>query len=306
VIFAGSAKKANGSMLPISRRRFLQQGTVAATALASSLAQPVWADPLGGPIGLQLYTVADALQKDVGATLKQLRAIGYKSVETAAFAGLTAKQFRDAVEAAGLVCHSAHLQMNAPDLGPVFDDARAVGAHFAVCSAMFPPTASSPPSSDDYKRLAARLNDIGQKAQHANLQYAYHNHNFEFKIVDAQKAGYDVLLEETDPALVDFELDCGWMIAAGFNPIEYFQKYPRRYKMLHIKDFVVGSKISTSLTINRPQGTELGRGHIDYKPIFDAAAKTDVKYYFVEQEPPFPDMTSLEAAKVDYDYLHSL
>jgi sugar phosphate isomerase/epimerase len=73
--------------------------------------------------------------------------------------------------------------------------------------------------------------------------------------------------------------------------------------MLHIKDFVAGSKVSTSLTIDRPQGTELGRGHIDYKPIFAAAAKTDVTYYFVEQEPPFLDMSSLDAAKVDYDYL---
>jgi sugar phosphate isomerase/epimerase len=290
-------------MQPPSRRQFLQRGTVAAAALGTSLAQPLRATPLGKPIGLQLYTVADALAKDVPATLKQLSAIGYKSVETAGFAGLTGKQFRDALDQAGLVCHSAHLQMNSPDLSPVFDDAQTVGAHFVVCSGIFPPTASSPPSLDDYKRLAALLNDIAQKAKQANLQYAYHNHNFEFKALDDGKVGYDVLLEETDPSLVDFELDCGWMIAAGFSPVQYFQKYPRRYKMLHIKDFVAGSKVSTSLTIDRPQGTELGRGHIDYKPIFAAAAKTDVTYYFVEQEPPFLDMSSLDAAKVDYDYL---
>jgi sugar phosphate isomerase/epimerase len=293
-------------MQPLSRRQFLQRGTVAAAALGTSLAQPAWATPLGKPIGLQLYTVADALEKDVPGTLKQLSAIGYKSVETAGFAGVTGKQFRDALDQAGLVCHSAHLQMNSPDLGPVFEDAQTVGAHFVVCSGMFPPTAGSPPTLDDYKRLAALLNDIAQKAKQANLQYAYHNHNFEFKALDDpddHKVGYDTLLEETDPSLVDFELDCGWMIAAGFSPVQYFQKYPRRYKMLHIKDFVAGSKISTSLKIDRPQGTELGRGHIDYKPIFQAAAKTDVQYYFVEQEPPFLDMSSLDAAKVDYDYL---
>jgi sugar phosphate isomerase/epimerase len=294
-------------MQPLSRRQFLQRGTAAAAALGASLAQPVWATPLGKPIGLQLYTVADALAKDVSGTLNQLSAIGYKSVETAGFASLTAKQFRDALDAAGLVCHSAHLQMNTPNLAPVFEDAHAVGAHFAVCSGMFPSTAGSPPTLDDYKRLAALLNDIGERAQQANLQYAYHNHNFEFKELGDpgdHKIGYDVLLDATDPSLVDFELDCGWMVAAGFNPVEYFRKYPHRYKMLHIKDFVAGSKISTSLAKDlRPQGTELGRGHIDYKPIFHAAAKTDVTYYYVEQEPPFLDMSSLDAAKVDYDYL---
>jgi len=294
-------------MSPLSRRQFLQRGTAAAATVASSLALPAWAIPSRVPIGLQLYTVADALQKDVGGTLEQVSAVGYKEVETAGFAGLTAKQFRAALDGADLICHSAHLQMNSPDLGPVFEDAHTLGAHFAVCSAIFPPAAGSPPTLDDYKKLAALLNDIGQRAKDASLQYAYHNHNFEFKTVDDQKVGYDILIAETDPALVDFELDCGWIIAAGYDPIQYFQNFPRRYKMLHIKDFVAGSKLSTSLAKDlRPQGTELGRGHIDYKPIFDAAAKTDVEYYYVEQEPPFLDMRSLEAIKVDYDYLRHL
>jgi sugar phosphate isomerase/epimerase len=290
----------------LSRRQFLQQGSVAAAALATSFAQSARALPASRPIGIQLYTVADALQKDVSGTLKQIRGIGYAEVETAGFASLTAKQFRAAIDDAGLACHSAHLQMNAPDLGPVFEDAQALGAHYVVCSAMLATSPGSAPTADDYKTLAARLNDIGKQAQQANLQYAYHNHNFEFRAFSDGKIGYDVLLAETDPALVDFELDCGWMIAAGFNPIQYFQNFPHRYKMLHIKDFVAGSKISTSLTIDRPQGTELGRGHIDYTPILDAAAKTDVEHIFVEQEPPFPDMSSLDAAKVDYNYLRTL
>jgi sugar phosphate isomerase/epimerase len=293
-------------MPPISRRQFLQQGTVAAATLATSLAQPALALPASRPIGIQLYTVADTLQKDVGGTLKQICGIGYAEVETAGFAGLTAKQFRSAIDDAGLACHSAHLQMNTPDLAPVFDDAQNLGAHYVVCSAIFPSTASSPPSADDYKQLAARLNNIGNQAKQANLQYAYHNHNFEFRAFDDGKIGYDVLLTETDAAFVDFELDCGWMVAAGFDPIQYFQKFPRRYKMLHIKDFVSASKISTSLSVDRPQGTELGRGHIDYRPILAAAAQTDVEHIFVEQEPPFPDMSSLDAAKVDYDYLRAL
>jgi sugar phosphate isomerase/epimerase len=295
-------------MRPISRRQFLKQGTLAAAAatLATSLPRPAWADPLGKPIGLQLYTVADALEKDFRSTLRLISAIGYKEVEPAGYAGQSATQFRAALDAAGLNCHSVHLQMNSPDLTSVFEDAHALGAHFVVCSAMFPPTAGSPPALDDYKKLAALLNDLGQQAERAKLRYAYHNHNFEFRLLENGKPGYDVLLAETDPVLVDFELDCGWMIAAGFDPIQYFQNFPHRYRMLHIKDFTAASKISTSLSVDRPTGTELGRGHIDYKPIFDAAAKTDVQYYYVEQEPPFPDMTSLDAVKIDYDYLHNL
>ena len=295
-------------MAPVSRRHFLQCGAVAATAsLVASFPRRMSAEALPGvPIGIQLYTVGKELQQDVGGTLNQIRAIGYTEVETAGFAGLTAKQFRSELDKAGLQCHSAHLQMNSPDLSPVFDDAHVVGAHFVVSSALFAPGEQAQPTLDDYKKLAARPNDIAQRTQEAGLQYAYHNHNFEFRALGDHKIGYDVLLNETDPSLVDFELDCGWMVAAGYNPIDYFKKYPRRYTMLHIKDFVAG-KVSTSLAADlRPQGTELGRGHIDYGPILDAAAATAVKYYYVEQEPPFVDMTALEAARVDYDYLRHI
>jgi sugar phosphate isomerase/epimerase len=295
-------------MTSISRRRFLQNGAIAgASSLLSVPPGKIHAALAGAPIGIQLYTVGKELQSDVRGTLRQIAAIGYTEVETAGFAGLTAREFRDEITRARLHCHSAHMQWNLQDLGPIFDDAHALGVDFVVSSALFPPGTSDGSTVDGYKKLAAKLNGIAQKTRDAGLQYAYHNHNFEFKDLGAGIIGYDILLSETDPALVQFELDCGWMIAAGFQPIQYFKKYPRRYRMLHIKDFVAGSKISTSLAPDlRPQGTELGRGHIDYKPILNAARGTSVKYLYVEQEPPFLDMPALEAAKVDYDYLRSL
>jgi len=270
-------------MLSISRRRFLQNGAIVGASSLLPMAQGKSNAALAGsPLGIQLYTVGKELQSDVRGTLRQIAAIGYAEVETAGFAGLTAREFRDEVTRAGLHCHSAHMQWNAQDLGPLFDDAHALGVDFVVSSALFPPGAGGAPAVDDYKKLAAKLNDIAQKTHNAGLQYAYHNHNFEFKELGAGKIGYDILLSETDPSLVAFELDCGWMIAAGFQPIQYFKKYPRRYRMLHIKDFVAGSKISTSLAPElRPQGTELGKGYIDYKPILDAAARTAVKYIYV-------------------------
>jgi sugar phosphate isomerase/epimerase len=293
-------------MSAISRRSFLRRGTVTAV-LASSIPSAILAQAPPLPIGIQLYTVDADLKRDTPGTLRQVRAIGYTEVETAGFAGLTAKQFRKGLDEAGLSCHSSHLQMNAVDLSPVFDDATTVGAHYAVCSAMLPASASSQPTVDDYKQMAARLNEIGRMAKTSGLQYAYHNHNMEFRKLDGEAIGYDVLLKETDPALVDFEIDCGWMIAAGYNPIDYFKRDARRIKMLHIKDFVRGSKISTSLAKDlRPQGTELGRGYIDYKPVLAAATRIGIRYFYVEQEPPFLDMPALEAAKVDYGYLHAL
>ena len=111
--------------------------------------------------------------------------------------------------------------------------------------------------------------------------------------------GYDLLLQQTDPGLVKFELDCGWMVAGGQNPVEYFRRYPNRYRMIHVKDFV--------LRPNRPpQGVVLGKGAIDYKPIFPAAKAAGVERYYVEQEPPFIGTTALEAAKLNYEYVQAI
>lgn len=302
-------------MSPIPRRRFLQQGSAAvAAALVASFPRELWANPLGLPIGIQLYTVKDALQNDVAGTLKQLSTMGYKEVEAFHYSGYDPKSLRAALDATGLKCPSAHLSLDGPDLGPEFEGAHTLGAHYAVSSVLqlkdrkHSKGQPAPEMTlDDYKRLAAKMNQIGRKAKQAGLQYAYHNHDMEFRDLGDGKIGYDVLLIETDPELVNFELDCGWMAVAGYSPVEYFRKYPHRYKMLHIKQFVKGSpRTNATSGPTAPVGTELGRGKPDYKPIFATASRIGIQHYFIEQEPPFLDMTSLEAAKMDYDYLRAL
>jgi sugar phosphate isomerase/epimerase len=314
-------------MKQLARRQFLVTGSAAgaALALAHSMPKLLQAEPAGRAIGIQLYTVAADLSADVRGTLTALAKIGYREVESAGFAKLSAKDFRKALDDAGLHCPSAHLGFGASDPSPLFEDAHAVGAHYAVSSVLFAmaPTPSGAPSSkvvresfmnalssltlDDFKRTADLANSIGAKAKQAGLQYAYHNHNFEFKDQGNGQTGYDFLLNQTDPDLVKFELDCGWMVAAGRNPIDYFSKYPNRYRMIHVKDFLPGDKPTTSLMgPDRPKGTELGRGHIDYAPIFPAASAAGVEYFFSEQEPPIEGMTAIEAAKVNYDYMRSL
>jgi sugar phosphate isomerase/epimerase len=311
-------------MKQFARRQFLVTGSAASAgfALAHSMPKLLQAEPTGRAIGIQLYTVAADMTADARGTLTALAKIGYKEVESAGFAKLSGKDFRKALDDAGLHCPSAHLSFSAADPGPLFEDAHALGAHYAVSSVLIamPPTPDGGPAKredfakalanltlDDFKRTADLANSIGAKAKAAGLQYAYHNHNFEFKDQGDGKTGYDLLLSQTDPDLVKFELDCGWMVTAGRNPIDYFSKYPNRYRMIHVKDFVVGSKTSTSLSgPDRPKGTELGRGHIDYAPIFPAASAAGVEYFFSEQEPPIEGMTAIEAAKVNYDYMRAI
>jgi sugar phosphate isomerase/epimerase len=267
-------------------------------------------------LGIQLYTVAADVNKDVPGTLRALSKIGYKFVESAGFAKLPPRDFHKALVEAGLACPSCHLPFSGADPGPVFEDAHAVGARYATASTLFPPTASGTAPDlpkilptltlDDFKKIAALANQIGAKAKAAGLQFVYHNHNFEFRDYGG-KTGYDILLAETDANLVKLELDCGWATAAGQNLLEMFRRHPNRFRMLHVKDFVLKEKPTYALFgPDRPTGTELGRGHIDYKPIFAAAQAAGVEYYFSEQEPPIVNMTPLEAAKANLDYMRSL
>ena len=289
----------------ISRRRFIQ-GTAVMMSAHSAWGLPAHVLEERAPIGLQLYSVGVDLEKNPASTLRQIRAIGYERVETAGFAGLTASAFRDQLVRANLICLSTHLPVGDHDLSPLFEDAHAVGARYVVSSALLPPK-NGAPTLDDYFSMAERLNDLGRKAKQGGLQCCYHNHNFEFRKLDGDRFGYDLLLQHTDPELVAFELDCGWMVAAGHSPIDYFHRFPGRYRMLHIKDFVATEKPSTSLAKDkRPQGVELGRGHINYKPILLAAAAAGIQDHYVEQEPPFVDMPALDAVKVDYEDLRAL
>jgi sugar phosphate isomerase/epimerase len=305
-----------------SRRRFLiESGWVIAsgsgvvalasgTLVSATLARPVRADALGKHPGIQLYTINEAMRADARGALKRLREIGYVEVESAGYGSLTAQQFRGLLDDAGLSCPSAHLQFDPANLNRAFDDAHALGAKFAVSSVMrslvLGPDApknilSTGITLDEAKRTAELANRIGAAAQQAGLQFTYHNHNFEFADVGNAQVGYDVILKETDPKLVKFQIDCGWMIFAGHDPIHYFQKYPQRFPMIHVKDFLAREKGATDM-----QGAELGHGTVDYKPIFAAAVKAGLQHYFVEQEGPFARMSPVEAARVDFEYLHSI
>ena len=304
-----------------SRRNFIRLSCDAGAVamLAGLFPRLAMGDAMGLPPGIQLYTVRDYLPKDTPGTLKQLYDIGFREVETAGFGKYSAKEFRQLLDDTGLRAPSAHLPFVGSDFGPVFEDANTLGAHYATSSSLA--TANTPPiprglpagqrpamaplGLDGFTRLAAQMNDIGAKAKAAGLQYAYHNHNYEFEKMPDGRYGYDVLIHNTDQALVKFEIDCGWMCAGGADPVAYFAKYPGRFRMIHIKEFQAMKSPSTSLSgSTRPQGTDLGQGFIDYKRIFTAGKRIGIEHAFSEQEAPFP-ISQMASAKVAYDFLRA-
>jgi sugar phosphate isomerase/epimerase len=293
-----------------SRRHFLERAGRVGTAAA--LVAPLFpgiapALPLGGPAGIQLYAVKDSLAADPDATLRRIREIGFGEVETAGFAGLTARDFRRLLDDHGLACPSAHLDLS--DTGAAFEQAHALGAHYAASGslrALLPGGGSGGMTLEEAHRTAELANRLAEQARRAQLQYVYHNHNFEFA-TRGGTSGYDVLLAETEPGLVQFEIDCGWMLVGGRDPRDYFRRYPQRFPMIHVKDFMPAARAAgTAGATSEYPGAELGRGTIDYRPIFAVAEKAGLRHYFAEQEGPFTRMSQLAAARQAFEYLRRI
>jgi sugar phosphate isomerase/epimerase len=302
-------------MLGISRRNFLKAASASA-ALAALGTDASWlmANPLGLPLGLQLYSVRDLLPKDYEGTLRQLSALGYREVEAAGFFGRSAVDVKKAMEQAGLHCVSAHYSYAdlAPHLDEVIQYGKALSLGYIICASPGLPEGSPAKSADarvnreamtlnDWRWNAEQFNKIGERVNAAGIKFGYHNHTVEFHTLGGVVI-YDELLRLTDPAKVTMELDCGWMIVAGKNPVDYLTRYPSRFSMLHVKDFKL-SGVPGSDT-EPPPSAELGRGSIDYRPIFVAAKKADIKHAFVEQEQY--DMPPMEALKIDAEYMQAL
>ena len=308
-------------MTQISRRTLLKKGAFAAASMTAACAFPevLMAESLAKTPGIQLYTVGKELSEDMPGTLSKVAAIGYRIVESAGMGGKSAADFRKQLDDAGLKCPSSHLFAK-PGQSPqaYMEEIKILGSDYAVTSVILNPGLQvktiadymrylAALTQDDYKRMAADVNAQATQAKGIGLKFAYHNHNMEFRKWKDGTTGYDTLMTETDPALVKIELDCGWADLAGQSPVALFKKYAGRVRMLHIKDFVaVGHPVTTHDESSTPEGTELGKGHIDYRPILAAAPAAGVEHIFVEQEPPFTKFTAFQAAKVDYDYLQSI
>jgi sugar phosphate isomerase/epimerase len=303
-------------MVKQSRRDFVKTGS-AALVYGSALLQSSksYAKTLHVPLGLQLYSVRELLPKDYDGTLKEIGSIGFREAESAGYYDHSAAQVKQAMSSAGLHLVSAHYSSDNlhQQLDEILAFNKELGVHYIICS--FPgfkdPSRVKNLSSkdrtnafnlEDWRWNAEQFNKIGAKVNAAGLQFGYHNHTMEFHKADGV-VPYDELMRLTDPARVTMEMDCGWVVVGGVNPIEYLRKYPTRISMLHVKDFK-GITAASSIE-NVPTVVELGQGSIDYRPILQQAAKSGVvKHCFVEQEgynvPP------MEGLKIDADYMHKL
>ncbi len=245
-------------------------------------------------VGIQLYSVRDEIFKDPRGVIKKIAVAGYSEVEMFGlnaenkFYGLTVKEFAQLLKDNKLKSPSGHYAPenflfengNGDDVKNFCEAGNILGNKYIIIPWM---QEERRKNIDQYKVLAERINKAGEICKKANLQLAYHNHDFEFADMNGQH-GYDVLLNNTDKDLVKMEMDIYWVVRAGYDPIELFKKHPGRFHLWHVKDMDKA---------DRTKNTEVGNGTVDFKTIFANAKLSGVKHYMVEQENNYkPDIFS--------------
>jgi len=287
----------------MDRRTFL--GTMTAATLLTRRLSFAADDHKIDKIGLQLYTVRDLMKQDFDGTLAKVAAIGYKEVEFAGYFDHSPKDVRAAVDRRGLTAPSAHIDYKS--LGEKFPEvieaAKVVGHEYLVNPWIEEEIRKQP---DGWKHAAETFNRAGEACKKAGIQFAYHNHWFEFLPVNG-KLPYDLMLTECDPNLVKMELDLCWITVGGQDPLKYFDRYPGRFPLVHVKDVKrvppVTAGGAQDFGSSMKDMTEVGSGIIDWKKIFAQSDKAGIKHYFVEHDNP---KKPLESIKKSYDYLASL
>jgi sugar phosphate isomerase/epimerase len=259
----------------LQRRTFLKN---AAALGAITLIEPqrIFAMPVKKQIGIQLYTIRDLVAEDFIGSMKKLASIGFNTIETAGykdrkFYGYDPREFNKIVLDLGLNPLSSHSFLTPENIAETVEDTNKAGMKYLVQP--FIPDGMRT-GIDSYKNVAAQLNEMGEVCNPAGITLGYHNHAFEFERMD-DLLPYDVLLEETDPGLVAMQLDTYWMVYGGYEPTEYFERYPGRFKLWHVKDMASGENRKT---------TEVGSGIIDFKQIFKLRKKAGMEALFLEQE----------------------
>jgi len=305
----------------ISRRNYLRCAILAGGAAWLGRSSRLFeALPLGLPAGVQLWSVREQLKTDPDGTLRKLAEIGYREVELFETPE-SPREFRKMVEDAGLKCVSGHFELKDMKDPATIAAANELGLSYMIL--VFPALPSLENKSvdanfeqfvplyekislSDYQWNAEQLNRCAENLKRHGIRAGYHNHAIDFKDLGGAR-GFDTLIRNTDPNLVCFEMDCGHVIHAGYDPIAYLNEYPTRIELLHVKDLVPGYRVSTTLdTEDKDTNAEIGSGSIDWKKLFATAARYGhVRHYFVEHEgkmahPP------LEAVQISYNYLQKL
>jgi sugar phosphate isomerase/epimerase len=257
------------------------------------LAPRAFGKKLDRPVGVQLYTVRSLVDKDFPGTLAAIRKIGYRTLETyVAEYKMAAKDLRQAILDAGLTAPSAHFGYN--DFGTRLDYAKELGVECVVCSSV-PGTVGN--SADGFKRAADQYNAWGDQAKKMGLRFGFHNHNTEFKDYGGV-TGIDILIQNTDPALVQWQMDCYWVAQAGFDPVVMLKKHGKRMQSLHLKDRKPNFPPSTDTGPGSAHFTEVGTGTLDWTTILRLAGENRIPNMYVEQDQT--ELPPLESLHISY------
>jgi sugar phosphate isomerase/epimerase len=320
------------SRRPFGRRAFLSAAAaVSCVAASAGIALPAERRRFFArhhlAVGLQLYTLGEAPYRDLDGTLDAVARIGYRAVEPVGLMKRTATELRAALDRAGLSCPSTHVPLQADgsggptlagDIGKLAADMHRLGVEYVVVPIFPVPAHIGGPrpgeagldyliragremTADDWRRTAGQLNAKGAALQREGLRLAYHNHNVEFT-KHGPGTAYDLLLANTDPEAVWFEMDVGWVAAAGVHPIRLLRAHRQRFRLMHVKDIKASTLPNNAFKMDP---ADVGSGTLDWKAILPAGYDAGVRHYYVEQEPPFAG-PRMEAARADYEYLARL
>ena len=266
-----------------TRREFIIKTT--AVAIGSTLLPSFGFAPKKQlALGVQLYTFRDEMLKDPAGTLKKIAALGIKKIETAGsnkgyYYGLQPKEMQSICRDLGMELISGHVRLD-DKWEQTMEQALAAGQEYLICSSL----PSRGQDVDNYKKVAEAFNKAGEACNKLGLKFGYHNHEYEFETVD-NTVLFDVLMDNTTAELVHMELDLGWVIIGGKDPLDYFKKYPGRFPLWHLKD----------MDMNKKHSTELGKGGLDIDAMIANMATSGVGHIFIEQEEyalgPFESMT---------------
>jgi sugar phosphate isomerase/epimerase len=286
----------------IKRRQFLISGGLALGAL--TIAPSLAFAAKKRAIGIQLWTLRDSLPKDVKGVLAQVGKAGFTEVETfgysptKGFFGTSAKDFQSILKDNGLKATSNHFDFNdyikdgkTDTLNAYIETAHILGSEYITIPYVVQELRGK--SIEDYKKLAAGINKVAEICHSNGLKLAYHNHDFEFTKFE-NTTGYEVLLNETDKNLVDFELDLYWVVRSGNDPLQLFKDHPGRFKMWHVKDMD---------KVNPEFNAAIGQGTIDFKTIFSQAKQSGMKRFYLEHESNYIP-NPVESMKTSFNYIN--
>ena len=275
----------------LKRREFLR--TTAAGAAGISLLSPLACTTgttrdKGPAVGLQLYSIRDAMAADAPGSLKKVADMGYRNMELADYAdgkfyGHAPAEFRKMVEDLGMVCLSSHTKVE--DSGVTMDNAKIMAeahAELGVKYLVQPWVNDEDRTIERYKRMIADWNQVAGVCKEMGIQFGYHNHNFEFADLDGIVPYYDLFLKEMDPDLITMEIDLYWVTKAGQDPVEMFNRYPGRFQLFHLKDMYEES--TAYFDVLKDDIAPVGDGKIDFKRILAAKELAGMKHFFVEDD----------------------